>query len=320
MSELLLDGTPFRLDAARSLKIYDSSLRRMAQRGEIRRVVHGVYVDARVPDSLLVRAAALALILPKGAVVCRSTAAWLHGIDVQEINAHLRAPEVEVCSRDGSAAIRRPGVRGYSALLPDDHVTVIAGIEVTTAARTAIDLARWCERPDALAYVDAMLHARFVVPDELLAVIEKSVGLPWIEQAREIVDLSDGRAESGMESRMRLRYVDAGFPTPECQIPILDDNGVERFRLDCGVRRRLYGFEYDGMEFHGPEQAEHDTARRRWIACRGWTVNVFNREHVLGRSLAFEELIGTALGIVPTIRHDRFRRRTYAYRRRGKAT
>ena len=111
-----------------------------------------------------------------------------------------------------------------------------------------------------------MLHARFVVPDELLAVIEKSVGLPWIEQAREIVDLSDGRAESGMESRMRLRYVDAGFPTPECQIPILDDNGVERFRLDCGVRRRLYGFEYDGMEFHGPEQAEHDTARRRWIA------------------------------------------------------
>ena len=321
MPALLFDGAPFRVETARSHRIDESALRRMAQRGEIRRVVRGVYVDARVPDSLLVRATALALVLPKGVVVCRSTAAWLHGIDVLEINAHLRAPEVEVCSRDGSAAIRRPDVKGYSALLPDRDVTVVAGIEVTTPARTAIDLARWCERPDALAYVDALLHAGLVVPDELRWMLDESAGLPWIGQAREMVDLADGRAESGMESRMRLRYLDAGFPAPECQIPILDDAGVERYRLDCGVKRRLYGFEYDGVLFHGPERAEHDAARRRWIAGRGWTVNAFNREHVLGRSLAFEEIISTALGVVPTIAPDRFRRRTYAYRRgRGSST
>jgi hypothetical protein len=317
---LLFEGVPFQANAAQARGTSRWALRCLLDRGEVRRVVRGVYVDAQVPDSLLLRASALALVLPKGAVVCRSTAAWLLGIDVQEINAHLRAPEVEVCSRDGSAAIRRPGVRGYSAKLPDHHVMVLAGLEVTTPARTAIDLARWCERPDALAYVDAMQHAGVVVPDELLAVIDESAGLAWIEQAREIVDLSDARAESGMESRMRLRYIDAGFPAPECQIAILDDNGVERFRLDCGVRRRRYGFEYDGVMFHGPERAEHDARRRAWISDRGWTINVFNREHVLGPTLAFEETISIALGIVPTIQPQRFRRRTYAYRRRGGTT
>ncbi|HSF26696.1 MAG TPA: type IV toxin-antitoxin system AbiEi family antitoxin [Actinomycetes bacterium] len=317
---LLFEGLPIREQDAHRRGLSRWSLRTLLERGEIRRVVRGVYVDAQVPDSLLLRASALALVLPKGVVVCRSTAAWLLGIEVQEINAHLRVVEVEVCSRDGSAAIRRPGVRGYSALLPDHHVTVIAGIEVTTPARTAIDLARWCERPDALAYVDALLHTGVVVLDELMAVIDESFGLPWIEQAREMVDLSDAGAESGMESRMRLRYLDAGFPRPECQIAILDDAGVERYRLDCGLRRRRYGFEYDGVLFHGPERAEHDARRRAWISAQGWTIDVFNREHVLGPTLAFEEAISFALGIVPTIQPQRFRRRTYAYRRRGRAS
>ena len=154
--------------------------------------------------------------------------------------------------------------------MPDHDVTIVAGIEVTTPARTAIDLARWRERPDALAYLDAMLRAGLVVREDLLATLEESAGLPWIEQGREMVDLADGRAESSMESRMRLRYIDAGFPTPECQIPIVDDDGVERYRLDCGVKRLHFGLEYDGVEFHGPDQVEHDTTRRRWIASRGW--------------------------------------------------
>ena len=75
MTALLFDGVPFTIESACISGLNGSRLQRLLQRGAIRRVVHGAYVDARVPDSLLVRASALALVLPKGVVVCRSTAA-----------------------------------------------------------------------------------------------------------------------------------------------------------------------------------------------------------------------------------------------------
>lgn len=55
-------------------------------------------------------------------------------------------------------------------------------------------------------------------------------------------------------------------------------------RLDLADPVTRYGAEYDGREFHGPEQAEHDEARRAWLRSQGWTIDVFRSEDLYHRS------------------------------------
>jgi very-short-patch-repair endonuclease len=112
-----------------------------------------------------------------------------------------------------------------------------------------------------------------------------------------MVGLADGKSESGGESRMRLRLVDMGLPRPELQIPVEDMYGVGRFRLDMGWRHWRLALEYDGEEFHGPDSEEHDEARREWIRGRGWTVEVFRKEHIFTPSHAFEDAVGTLVKV-----------------------
>lgn len=98
---------------------------------------------------------------------------------------------------------------------------------------------------------------------------------------------------------MRLRWVDAGLPHLSMQVALVDDRH-EMMRLDSELEELTFGLEYDGEEWHGPEQAEHDAARRRLAWQRwGWDVLAVGKEHVLGRSHAFEELIARRTGLVP---------------------
>ena len=47
----------------------------------MRRVIHGVYVDAQVPDSTDLRIAALHLVMPDHAVLFGTTAMWVLSVD-----------------------------------------------------------------------------------------------------------------------------------------------------------------------------------------------------------------------------------------------
>lgn len=80
MVGLLNEAMPFRYDEIGSLGLTRRGLRTALHRGDVRRACRGAYVDARVPDSLAVRTAALALVVPAGVAVAGGTAAWLHGV------------------------------------------------------------------------------------------------------------------------------------------------------------------------------------------------------------------------------------------------
>jgi len=293
----------------------------MAKSGAVRRLLRGVYVDARLPDTTGLRAKALSLVLPSDAVACRGTAAWLLGVPVERLRrAEDGAIPLEVARDQATSSVRRHGVRGYVAKLPVEDLTLVHGVPCTNPIRTALDLARWCDRWDGLAYLDAMV--RFGVTS--LAALEDALPtldtLPWCEQGRELVGYVDPGAASAMESFMRLRYLDAGFPRPQTQVPVLDDAGVSRYFLDCGLLAHLFGFEYDGEEFHGPEFGAHDTERRLWIADRGWRLEVFRKHVLLARTPEFEFIIGAALGMDPVVMSYEERRRTRLHQKRRRTT
>jgi hypothetical protein len=265
----------------------------------IRRVLHGVYVDARIPDSLELRAAALARVVPPGALVCRGTAAWLYGADLLPPGAHLAIPPVELLIPEGALVPRRAGCLPYSAQIDHRDVEIVHGLAATTPLLTTIELARYRRRPDAVAAVDAMTHTELVKLDELDAALGRWKGARNIARAREVIALAEPKAESPGESRLRLRIVDAGFPRPEAQIAFFE-NGILTYRLGLGLEDLRVGYEYDGKQHEN--QRPSDEARRAWFQRRGWEILSAGKGEVFRDDFALELAIGELLGATPVRR------------------
>jgi hypothetical protein len=289
---------PFTAAQATTAGLTRGQLRILATQGAVRRVLRGVFVDDGVPDSLDLRARALALVVPADTVVCLRTAAWLWGVDALAFGAHLELPPLDLMRPAGRSAVRRPVVAGCTGpLLPAD-VTDLAGVRVTNPTRTTADVLRVLARPDALAAGDAMArHAGVLVGEVEELLLARFGGYRGVVQARELVGLVDARAESVMESRTRLRALDAGFPPFEPQVEVWDDCGGFVARLDLGRVQDLRGLEFDGDAAHGSAgQQRHDRARRRRVESLGWGLMVVTSQHVLGRTLAFEHGVAELLG------------------------
>jgi very-short-patch-repair endonuclease len=76
---------------------------------------------------------------------------------------------------------------------------------------------------------------------------------------------------------LRLLLHDAGYPETEPQVRVDRGPGLEPYRLDLGIEKLRVGFDYDGAEFHGPEQEAYDAERRAYIRGQGWTLIVVRR-------------------------------------------
>jgi hypothetical protein len=295
---------PFRRDHAVASGIPDTTLAELTASGLLARPLRGVLVRADAADDLRTRAAALRLVLPEGAAICRGSAAWLHDVDARPWGAHTREPPLECAVPRGRAIVRRPGIRCYVTDLTPDDVTEVSGLPCTTPARTAIDLARWSVPGLGLGALDAMARRGLVEPADLLPMTARWSGDRYMARARRLIGLCDPAAESVGESCLRLRFHDAGFPPPEVQIPLADADGVERRRLDLGYRAHRYAWEYDGEEFHSGRRAEAaDRARRAEIERQwGWTVVGVGKNLVLGPSMTLELAVGEIIGMRPLIR------------------
>lgn len=302
MENLVLQGRPFRRRDAAAAGYGRRSLEAMIAAGLVQEVLRGVLVDVRRPDTLERRAAAVALVLPPGAAVCRGTAAWLWGIDCRPPGRHRETLPVECVVPAGTTPLRRPGLTCFQARLPDADLCLVDGVPCTTPLRTALDCARYLPPFMALGTIDAMAHARLVVPAAMTAGIERWRGRRNVDRARRLIALCEPRTESFGESWVRLRCADAGFPRPEAQVNLPDDVHP-RWRLDLGFREQRAGIEYDGEEFHSSDQQRAHDERRRADCERsfGWTVHGFTKAHVLGPSMQLELVVGELLSMTPRI-------------------
>lgn len=199
--------------------------------------------------------------------------------------------------------MRHDGVRPVEAVIGSSETVVLAGLTVTTARRTAMDLGRHLSRPMALAALDAFAHLGLVTVEQLRADLDGLRGFPGVRQARELVAITEPKSESPGESWSRLRLIDAGFPRPRAQIVLRDAFGRQVWRIDLGYDEVRLGLEYDGMQYHdGLVAQRHDENRRGDMrATFGWDVYGFGRGAVLGRHPALELFVGDRLGIEPRL-------------------
>lgn len=284
---------PFTTAQAAAAGVTRAVLRRLLRDHYVRRMLKGVFVAAQVPDSLMLRAQALNLAVPKHAVVCDWTAVWLY-TGVLPPNQHLEVPPVSLFLPRGRGRLRNDlCLSGERSFGTNDLVTV-EGLTVTAPIRTAWDIGRLVHRDLAIGALDALLRMGDFSFDELLEGVERFRKQRGVVQLRALAPLADPRAQSTAESVLRLRWRDLpSLPPPEPQVPIVDEHGREVFYLDLGVRDLRFAVEYDGEEFHSSdEDVDHDRRRRRWIEeNHGWIIKVVRKENVFGRARDIEEIL-----------------------------
>jgi hypothetical protein len=284
---------PFTTAMAMHAGLSLAHLKRLRDAGLIRTQVKGVHVARQAADSVALRAQALALVVPTDSVVGDRHAAWLAGASmVLAPNEHLELQPISMFRPSGRGRLRNDLSKSGERRFATSDLMEVNGLRVTTPLRTAWDLGRLQRRDRAFAGLDAMLRLGVFSQDELLEGVERFRGQRGVRQLRHLGPLSDGRAESPGESVLRLRWLDAGIPTPEPQLEVTHE-GLVIARLDLGLDSVKFAAEYDGAEWHSsPDQRAHDQRRRALLADGyGWFIVAVDRTNVHGPRQNCEELL-----------------------------
>jgi hypothetical protein len=230
-----------------------------------RSLFRGVYVRKGCDVSLRDRAIGAWLASRRKGVVSGVAASAMHGAPWVDPDVPIELAAAKCSAQEGLVP--------RTERVADDEITRISGLPVTTRVRTAFDLGRHLDRPQALARLDALMwNQRFSI-DEVLALVERYPRARGVRQLRELLPLVDGGSESPRESRIRLMLHDAGFPRPETQIPVLAGTTRPVAFLDMGWRDFMIAVEYDG-DHHRKDRKQYvkDIARLRMLEAMGWIV------------------------------------------------
>lgn len=226
---------------------------------------HDVYIAKDTEMTAVLRAKACWLRTRGHGVLAGFSASALHG--AKWIDARLPATVIDTNRR------RTPGITVWAVAIDDDEIESIDGMRVTTAARTAVDLA--CRYPldRAVSAIDALARAtRLKVPDIELAA-GRHPGRHGLERARKAIELVDPGAESPQETRVRLLIIRAGYPPPETQISVYNEYGVLIGEVDMGWRDLKIAVDYEGKHHRmSREQFDKDIRRIRDLTEAGWIV------------------------------------------------
>jgi hypothetical protein len=237
---------------------------RRTLRSRYRRIFHNVYIDPDVSLTPVIMAEAAWLFGGRRSPVAGISAAALYGDKWLDQSS---PPELMRSSAGCSGMIvHRIDPR-------PDEVSVVRGMTVTTAARTAFDLGRRKGRTEALIRCDALANATGVSASEVARVAVCHRGARGMVQLRWILEAMDGGAESPQETRTRLVLIDAGLRRPQTQIKVYDLGGYPFARIDMGYQEFKVGIEYDGEQhWTDPKQRAQDIERRIELAEHGWVI------------------------------------------------
>ncbi|ORV61456.1 hypothetical protein AWC03_09640 [Mycobacterium europaeum] len=229
-----------------------------------RAIYPDVYLGERATRSLRTRCVGAWLWSGRRGVVAGLAAAALHGSEwidddepIELIWGNQHAPA---------------GVLTRNQRVEPDEVTGVAGLPVTTSARTAYDLARQFPRDEAVARLDALMRASPFRPDEVLALATRYPRARGLRRLRATLPLVDPGAASPKETWLRLLLIDAGMPAPETQIAVNEGWRMVGV-LDMGWERYKVAVEYDG-DHHRSNRRQYarDQWRIRKLETLGWIV------------------------------------------------
>lgn len=238
--------------------------KQLRERG-FRRLVQGVYADPGLPFDHRLFCRGVALLLPKGAVIGGHSAAAWHG-------APFAAPHDPVTVlRPAQVQWRGPrGTRVHQTPFAISEVEERDAVPVTSAVRTAWDVASMESVGTAVAALDAMVRAGSVDLPTLREMVDAGGGRWGVTKVRRAVPLVDPRAESAPESRVRVACLLAGLsPVPQYEVRV---GGALVGRVDLAFPEERLAIEYEGAYHFEDGQIVRDDARIARLIAAGWRV------------------------------------------------
>ncbi|AKN17492.1 hypothetical protein MHAE_04270 [Mycobacterium haemophilum DSM 44634] len=235
---------------------------------QLRTGFRAIYPNIYLPDgatpSLRTRSVAAWLWSGRRGVLAGLAAAALHGSDWIDDDE-----SVELIWRNPHPPV---GVVTRNQRVEPDEVTRIAGLPVTTCARTAFDLARQLPTGKAVARLDALMRATPYSSEEVLLLANRYSGARGLRRLRAALPLVDPGAASPKETWLRLLLIDAGLPVPTTQIPVQPNWRLVAV-VDMGWEKYQVAVEYDG-DHHRANRRQYarDQHRLRKLEELGWIV------------------------------------------------
>ncbi|MGE2814732.1 endonuclease domain-containing protein [Mycobacterium heidelbergense] len=233
-------------------------------RTRFRAIYPDVYLAEGVTPTLRTRSTAAWLWSDRGGVLAGLAAAALHGsnwIDDDE--------PIELIWRNQHAPV---GVITRNRRVEPDEITRVAGLSVTTLARTAFDLARRLPTNEAVARLDALMRATPFCIEDVGLLAKRYPRARGLRRLRATLPLVDPGAASPKETWLRLLLIGAGLPVPETQIPV-NENWRTVGVLDMGWEKYKVAAEYDGDQHRADRrQYVRDQWRLRNLERLGWIV------------------------------------------------
>lgn len=248
----------------------------------------GVRVWSALELAPLQRGQAAALLLPEGGAVSGWAAAFALGATVLDGFCYgdgplrLRQRPVPLIVPPPAQLRRRPGVDPWRCQLSPAERVGAAGMPVTGPIRTAFELARRPPRWDAVAAVDAMLHAKLLTRDQLVSAIEVHGGWKGVPLAREVARLCSDRAESPPETHLRLIAELGGLTGLRPNVAVYDLDGEFLARPDLLDEEAAVAHEYDGAVHADSARRHKDYRRQERLEAHGFIVVRYGPQDVYG--------------------------------------
>jgi very-short-patch-repair endonuclease len=196
--------------------------------------------------------------MPAGTAFSGYTAAWLHGLDVAPCNPiEVTIPKTFGITRRAGGSVRRAG-------LAAGEIVIRKGLPATPAIRTVVELAGRTPLTEAVVVADLALHARLLTVAQLRTYVAAHTRARGIARVRRVLDFVEPKAESAMETRLRMLLVLAGLPRPQVQVPLCDNDGRWLGRPDLLYRDQRLVLEYDGGN-HRERLVDDDRRQNRLI-------------------------------------------------------
>lgn len=269
----VLAGAAMRRGDLLRLGVGDSRLRSRA----VRRPFRGVHADASDPPGVLRRIRDVVPLLPPGGVVGGWAAAWLHGARWFDGRTGEVELPVLVCVPGARRMRARPGVRVLRSDLLEDDLAEVVGVPVTSAVRTALDLARLSDSPRrGVTAVDALWAVGATTGPAVLAHLEERPRLRGSPVAREAAAMAVPGVRSPKETELRMLWVlDAGLPVPLVNHRVVDLDGHHLGRPDLLDEEAGLVGEFDGRGHQALDVSTVDHVRQEGLERHGLVVARF---------------------------------------------
>jgi very-short-patch-repair endonuclease len=243
----------------------EGAIKRRLRAGRLHRVHRGVYLVGHAIAAQGATEMAAVVACGSGSVTSHRSAA--HLIELPSLASWRIPVEVTVAGRDPG---RKRNIRIYRvAELDPRDVQSVAGVPVTSPARTLVDLAAVLPIAQLECAIAEARAQRLVRERDLLEQMQHARGRRGIAALRQLLSLERGPALTRSEAERRLiRLVRAAaLPEPEANARI------HRMEVDFLWRPQRVAVEVDGFRYHSNARAfERDRERDATLVASGYVV------------------------------------------------